>query len=183
MADRRRGMVASTRTSVPSHLSLALPSCERRLTILSPHTHTPSTPAAFYSSSSSTETAWHFCTSSAATAMSSSASFASHHSTGAGAASTASGNACGRPRKKCRPGMVLPRLVLPGSSDLDIFSQFLSQKVPKFPEFIPNFVFNYSFEGLLCTGAYVSTSYSELLELCKPCKFTFLRDLRQSFSV
>lgn len=123
MADRRRGMFASTRTSVPSHLSLALPSCDRRLTILSPHTHTPSTPAAFYSSSSSTETAWHFCTSSTAAAMSSSASFASHHSTGAGTASMATGNVCGRPRKKCRPGMVLPRLVLPGSSDLDIFSQ------------------------------------------------------------
>ncbi|XP_060841018.1 cAMP-specific 3',5'-cyclic phosphodiesterase isoform X1 [Rhopalosiphum padi] len=121
MADRRRGMFASTRTSVPSHLSLALPSCERRLTILSPHTHTPSTPAAFYSSSSSTETAWHFCTSSTAAAMSSSISFGPHSS--ATAATSTATTAC-RPRKKSRPGMVLPRLVLPGSSDIDIFSHF-----------------------------------------------------------
>ncbi|XP_029345040.1 cAMP-specific 3',5'-cyclic phosphodiesterase isoform X2 [Acyrthosiphon pisum] len=116
MADRRRGMFASTRTSVPSHLSLALPSCERRLTILSPHTHTPSTP--FYSSSASTETAWHFCTSSTASTMSSSTSFASHPAAAASSTSTC------RSRKKNRPGMVLPRLVLPGSSDLDIFSHF-----------------------------------------------------------
>ncbi|CAI6369423.1 unnamed protein product [Macrosiphum euphorbiae] len=115
MADRRRGMFASTRTSVPSHLSLALPSCERRLTILSPHTHTPSTP--FYSTSS-TETAWHFCTSSTTAAMSSSTSFASHST-----ASTSAVTSTCRPRKKNQPGMVLPRLVLPGSSDLDIFSQ------------------------------------------------------------
>lgn len=127
MADRRRGMFASTRTSVPSHLSLALPSCERRLTILSPHTHTPTTPAAFYSSSASSETAWHFCTSSTATAMSSSASFASHSTAAASSTSTSAAvsiasSTC-RSRKKNRPGMVLPRLVLPGSSDLDIFSQ------------------------------------------------------------
>jgi len=127
MADRRRGMFASTRTSVPSHLSLALPSCERRLTILSPHTHTPTTPAAFYSTSASTETAWHFCTSSTAAAMSSSTSFASHStaaatSTFASATASNSATTC-RSRKKIRPGMVLPRLVLPGSSDLDIFSQ------------------------------------------------------------
>lgn len=109
MADRRRGMFASTRTSVPSHLSLALPSCERRLTILSPHTHTPTTPA-LYASGSSTESAWHFCTTSSASASMSS----SMH--------TSVITAC-RSRKKSRPGMVLPRLVLPGSSDLDIFSQ------------------------------------------------------------
>lgn len=109
MADRRRGMFASTRTSVPSHLSLALPSCERRLTILSPHTHTPTTPA-LYTSGSSTESAWHFCTTSSAAASMSSATHTSVLTT------------C-RSRKKSRPGMVLPRLVLPGSSDLDIFSQ------------------------------------------------------------
>lgn len=100
LADRRRGMFASTRTSVPSHLSLAIPSCERRLTILSPHTHTPNTPAA----APPAESAWHFCTSS----MQSSSHVAV---------------ISGRSRKKSRPGMVLPRLVLPGSSDLDIFSQ------------------------------------------------------------
>lgn len=110
MADRRRGMFASTRTSVPSHLSLALPSCERRLTILSPHTHAPSTPAPY---SSSTESAWHFCTSSATATASASVSSSSSSSVMA---------AC-RNRKKSRPGMVLPRLVLPASSDLDIFSQ------------------------------------------------------------
>lgn len=104
MADRRRGMFASTRTSVPSHLSLALPSCERRLTILSPHTQTPSTPAAY--SSSAVECAWHFSTSSV------------QHQQQVATAATA----C-RARKKARSGMVLPRLVLPGSSDLDIFSQ------------------------------------------------------------
>lgn len=108
MADRRRGMFASTRTSVPSHLSLALPSCERRLTILSPHTHAPSMPSPY---TSSTESAWHFCTSSAtATASVTSAS------------SPSAMTAC-RNRKKSRPGMVLPRLVLPAASDLDIFSQ------------------------------------------------------------
>lgn len=93
MADRRRGMFASGRTSVPSHLSLALPSYDRRLTIVSPHTHTPSTQCC------STETAWHFSTSSSSSVIAT------------------------RTRKKLRPGMVLPRLVLPGSSDLDIFSQ------------------------------------------------------------
>lgn len=117
MADRRRGMFASTRTSVPSHLSLALPSCERRLTILSPHTHTPTTPS-LYASGSSTESAWHFCTtSSTAASMSSSAAASMSSST-----HTSVITAC-RSRKKSRPGMVLPRLVLPGSSDLDIFSQ------------------------------------------------------------
>lgn len=110
MADRRRGMFASTRTSVPSHLSLALPSSERRLTILSPHTHTPSTPAAY--SSSAVESVWHFCTSSVQQQQQQ-----QQQVTGA-----ASATAC-RSRKKGRPGMVLPRLVLPGSSDLDIFSQ------------------------------------------------------------
>lgn len=108
IADRRRGIFASTRTSVPSHLSLALPSSERRLTILSPHTQTPSTPASGVHCPAS-DSAWHFCTSSATTSTAMSA-----HSS----VVTASRN-----RKKSRPGMVLPRLVLPGSSDLDIFSQ------------------------------------------------------------
>lgn len=108
IADRRRGIFASTRTSVPSHLSLALPSSERRLTILSPHTQTPSTPASGVHCPPS-DSAWHFCTLSAT----SSTAVSAHSS----AVTT------GRNRKKSRPGMVLPRLVLPGSSDLDIFSQ------------------------------------------------------------
>lgn len=108
IADRRRGIFASTRTSVPSHLSLALPSSERRLTILSPHTHTPTTVASGAHLPAS-ESAWHFCTSSAITSTATST-----HSSVVAAT---------RNRKKSRPGMVLPRLVLPGSSDLDIFSQ------------------------------------------------------------
>lgn len=110
MADRRRGMFASTRTSVPSHLSLALPSTERRLTILSPHTHTgPSTPASSAYSSTESST-WHFCASTSST------------STAATSYMQATSINC-KNRKKSRPGMVLPRLVLPGSSDIDIFSQ------------------------------------------------------------
>lgn len=99
-ADRRRGMFASTcRTSVPSHLSLALPSSERRLTILSPHSHTPSTPSA----TAATESCWHFSSSTSSSSQTS---------------------VVAKIRKKSRPGMVLPRLVLPGSgSDVDIFSQ------------------------------------------------------------
>jgi len=112
MADRRRGMFASTRTSVPSHLSLALPSTERRLTILSPHTHTaPSYPAA------SVEAGWHF------RAVASSSSSTITATAAVAVPSSSSNAAAARSRKKSRPGMVLPRLVLPGSTDLDIFSQ------------------------------------------------------------
>lgn len=115
MADRRRGAFASTRTSVPSHLSLALPSCERRLTILSPHTHAPS-------ASVSTESGWHFCTTSSSTSATIMSSLSSSSAAATTAVTTAA-NVVAKSRNKSRPGMVLPRLVLPASSDLDIFSQ------------------------------------------------------------
>lgn len=103
MADRRRGLFASGRASAPSHLSLALPSTERRLTILSPHTHTPSTPAGLCPAA---ESSWHFSATSSMSGSSHATVYAARNN-----------------RKKNRPGMILPRLVLPGSSDLDIFSQ------------------------------------------------------------